>query len=287
MGGMSAPGHTLIQITDLHIVAEGETLPGGVDTAAVLERALRTVEDSALTPAALVFTGDLTEHGSPEEYRRLRAIIEPAAERLEVPFIFAAGNHDDRAELREYLLGEPRSTEPLDRIVRLGDLRVVVLDSTVPGRDYGALRPAQLDRLRAELTEPAPAGTVLVLHHPPLPSITPFAAALPLVRRDELADAIAGTDVRLVLAGHTHVASAGALSGLPVWIGGPLATTIDPLAPGATFRALATPSVSRVDLLPDGLLTTSVPIGAEVRTLVAGEEMGPKIAELRAALAEA
>src|SRR5918992_531881 len=175
----SAPTSTLVQLTDLHIVAEDEELPHGVDTAALLDLALRAVEDAAICPAALVLTGDLT--------------------------------------------------------VRVGDLRILVLDSTVPGHPYGALRPGQLDRLRAELAEPVPAGTVLALHHPPLPSAAPLASAIRLLRRDDLAAAIAGTDVRLVLAGHTHVVSAGALGGGAVWTGGPLATTLDGLAPGAAL----------------------------------------------------
>jgi Icc protein len=276
--------HTLVQLTDLHLVAEGEDPPQGVDTAAVLERALHAIEDAALAPDALVLTGDLTEHGRPAQYRRLRAIVEPVAQRLGAPLVFAAGNHDDRAAFREHLLGRPGSAEPLDDVVRVGDLRIVVLDSTVPGHPHGALRPEQLDRLRAELTEPAPAGTVLALHHPPLPSAAPLAAAIPLLRREDLAAAIVGTDVRLVLAGHTHVVSAGTLGGVPVWTGGPLATTLDSLAPGATLRGLATPSVSRIDLFPDGLLTSSVPVDARRMTDVPGEEMEPKLAVFRAAL---
>ncbi|MGH3613251.1 MAG: hypothetical protein ACRDRK_11790 [Pseudonocardia sp.] len=35
---------------------------------------------------------------------------------------------------------------------------------------------------------------------------------------------IGGTDVRVVLAGHTHVVSAGTVAGIPVWTGGALAT---------------------------------------------------------------
>jgi 3',5'-cyclic-AMP phosphodiesterase len=179
MGGVTdpAPTHTLVQLTDLHLVAEDEELSHGIDTAALLEQALRVVEDAALTPAALVITGDLTEHGRPDQYRRLRAIVEPAARRIGAPLVYAAGNHDDRAALREHLLGEPPSPDPLDHTVHVGGLRIVVLDSTVPGHPHGELRPAQLDRLRAELAEPAPAGTVLALHHPPLPSATPLAAA--------------------------------------------------------------------------------------------------------------
>jgi 3',5'-cyclic-AMP phosphodiesterase len=278
-----SPTCTLVQLTDLHIVADGEELPNGVDTAGVLHEALRAVEDAAIRPTALVLTGDLTEHGRPAQYRRLREIVEPTAARLGAPLVYAAGNHDDRAALREHLLDEPSSADPLDHTVVAGDLRIVVLDSTVPGNGHGALRSEQLDRLRTELAEPAPAGTVLALHHPPLPSAAPLAASIPLLRREDLAAAIAGTDVRLVLAGHTHVVSAGTIGGVPVWTGGPIATTLDPFAPGAALRGLATPSVSRIDLFPDDLITTSVPIGALRMSDVPAATMEPAIATFRAA----
>jgi Icc protein len=280
---IAAATHTLIQLTDLHLVAEGDDFPGGVDTAALLERALQTVLDVGAAADALVVTGDLTEHGRPEEYRRVRAIVEPAADRLGVPVLYAAGNHDERAALRAHLLGEAPSREPLDQVVHVGTLRIIVLDSTVPGQAHGSLRPGQLAWLRAELAEPAPAGTVLALHHPPLPSASPLAAAIPLLHREELGDAIGGTDVQVVLAGHTHVVSAGTLRGIPVWTGGPIATTVDVSAPGAALRTVAAPSVSRIDLFADGLLTTSVPVGAEVMTEVPDMQMEPKLARLRAA----
>jgi hypothetical protein len=124
---------------------------------------------------------------------------------------------------------------------------------------------------------------VLALHHPPLPSAAPLAASIPLLRRDELAAAVAGTDVRLVLAGHTHVVSAGTLGGVPVWTGGPLATVLDPFAPGAALRGLATPSVSRIDLFPSDLITTSVPIGARCVSDVPAATMEPAIAAFHAA----
>jgi 3',5'-cyclic-AMP phosphodiesterase len=278
-----SPTYTLVQLTDLHIVADGEELPSGVDTAGVLADALRAVEDAAISPAALVLTGDLTENGRPAQYRRLRSIVEPVATRLGTPLVYAAGNHDDRAALREHLLDEPPSDDPLDHSVRVGDLRIVVLDSTISGHGHGGLTPEQLDRLRAELAEPAPAGTVLALHHPPLPSAAPLAASIPLLRRDELAAAVAGTDVRLVLAGHTHVVSAGTLGEVPVWTGGPLATVLDPFAPGAALRGLATPSVSRIDLFPNDLITTSVPISARCVSDVPAATMEPAIAAFHAA----
>jgi hypothetical protein len=58
--------------------------------------------------------------------------------------------------------------------------------------------------------------------------------------------------------------------------------TIDGLAPGTSLRTPVGPSVSRIDLFPAGLLTTS-PVAAEVRTYVPDAEMEPTLATLRAA----
>jgi 3',5'-cyclic AMP phosphodiesterase CpdA len=90
--------------------------------------------------------------------------------------------------------------------------------------------------LREQLHTPAPIGTVIALHHPPLPSPTPLTAAIELLNPADLAAAIRDSDVRVVLAGHTHVVSAGCLAGVPVWTGGAIATTLDSLAPGAAPR---------------------------------------------------
>lgn len=279
-----APVHTLIQITDLHIgPAEGaDRLP--VDTHAVLGRALRAVAAAETRPSAVLFTGDLTERGAPEEYRRLRALVEPAMARIGTRAVYLAGNHDDRAALRAHLLGRPPGTEPLDAVTWLGDLRVITLDSTVPGLAYGELTDDQLARLRAELATPAPAGTVLALHHPPLPSPAPLATAIELVNARALADVIAGTDVRVVLAGHTHVVSAGVLAGVPVWTGGAIAPLFDGFRTDGALRGLAAPSVNRVDLFADGFLVTNIPFDAAPLHHVPADEMLPKINALRAQL---
>lgn len=279
-----APVHTLIQITDLHIGPDAGADDRPLDTHAVLGRALRAVEDVEPAPSAVLFTGDLTEGGAPEEYRRLRSLVEPAAARIGARAVYLAGNHDDRAALREHLLGRAPGAEPLDHAVWLGDLRVIALDSTVPGLSYGELGEAQLGWLRAELATPAPAGTVLALHHPPLPSPAPLASAIELVNPDALAAVIAGTDVRVVLAGHTHVVSAGALAGVPVWTGGAIAPTFDGLVSDGTLRGLASPCVSRIDLFADAVLVTEVPFDARPLAHVPADQMRPKIDALRAQL---
>jgi 3',5'-cyclic AMP phosphodiesterase CpdA len=168
------------------------------------------------------------------------------------------------------LLGDGSAgTDPVYQVLRVHGLRIVVLDSSVPGRAYGEVSPDQLDRLRAELAEPAPDGTVVVLHHPPLPSVLPVTAAIELRGRAALAEVLAGSDVRVVLAGHTHMTSAGVLAGIPVWTPGALASTADALPPAtAGSKLVATPAVARVDLFDDAVLATAVPLE------------GPTIAEI-------
>lgn len=266
------PRHTLVHLTDLHLLPEGQLLRDRLDTFDVLAQTLTEIEKSELRPAALLFTGDLTEAGHPEAYQRLRTLVEPVAARMGSTALYVMGNHDSRPELREHLLGQPRADDPYDYAVRLGGLRVVVLDTTVPGYTHGELTGDQLDRLAAELAEPAPDGTVLALHHPPLPTPSRIAAAIDLRNRKELAAVLTGTDVRIVLAGHTHVVSAGAIAGIPVWTGGTTAYASGAFAAGGGESQLLCPTANRVDLFDDSLIVTTVTMNAEhVATLTPAE----------------
>ena len=72
-----------------------------------------------------------------------------------------------------------------------------------------------------------------------------------------------GSDVRVVLSGHTHVTSAGMVAGIPVWVGASTATAWYGLTPAGGESTVRAPSVSRIDLFPDGeLLASTVPVGA-------------------------
>lgn len=272
------PRHTLIQITDPHIRAEDTTCVGQVDTFALLGSALRVVEELSPRPTAVLFTGDLADSGAPEAYRRLRELVEPLLARIGVPAVYLPGNHDGREVMREHLLGEAPNGAPLDSVSWFGDVRVVALDSTVPGFSYGMLEAAQLDWLRAELATPAPAGTVVALHHPPLPSFAPFTSSIELQNPADLTSAIAGTDVRAVLAGHTHMVGGGVVAGVPVWAGGPLATIQDPVLPQGALRGLAAPSLTRLDLYADAAVATHVPLDVEVVWQVPAEKLAPTVA---------
>ncbi|MBV8717761.1 MAG: phosphodiesterase [Chloroflexi bacterium] len=220
---------TLVHISDTHILPTPADRLQGVDTLQTLERVLEYVSSSGVRPDAVVVSGDLANHGEMDSYRRLRPVLERFASSLSAELVIGMGNHDARGPFREGMLDQAPSDEPVEYVRWIGGLRVIVLDSTVSGAAYGEVRADQMDWLAAELTTSATEGTVLVLHHPPVPDSTPLAGLLTLHGAAELAAVIRGTDVVGVLAGHAHHAIATAFGGVLCYAAPATAYTVDPL----------------------------------------------------------
>ncbi|GAA1842949.1 phosphodiesterase [Microbacterium koreense] len=237
-GHHEPPRRTLLHLSDTHLLAGDRRLAGRFDTAENLARTLDAVERMRLRPDAIVFTGDLTDVGEPEAYRALRAAVEPFAEGLGAPVVWVAGNHDERPALRAGLLDAAPSEEPVTGVWDLEGLRVVALDSSVPGWHHGDLDESQLRWLSEVLAEPAPLGTLLALHHPPLPSHIPLFDILELRNQSALADVIAGSDVRGILAGHLHYSTSGTFAGVPVSVAAATCYTMNLARPAAEVNGM-------------------------------------------------
>ena len=256
-----SPQRTLIQLSDTHLLQDGQPYHGKIDTVSRLEEALAKVTDAGAVVSALLLTGDLADDGSADAYRRLRKAVEPAADRLGAPVIYAMGNHDERPAFRAELLSAAPTDEPCDAVHWLDGMRIIVLDSTIPGRHDGEIDDAQLAWLRAELETPAPGGTVLAMHHPPLPSPVPTVHLLRLRDAQRLSDVVAGTDVRIIVCGHAHHTGCGSLAGIPVWVSPACAHLTDALPPQGRLRGTETGGMSRIDLIDGTFVATAVPIG--------------------------
>ncbi|MFD4959318.1 phosphodiesterase [Microbacterium sp. NPDC058389] len=252
---------TLLHISDTHLLAGNPPLGGRYDTAANLRRALEAAEATGIRPAAIVFTGDLTDLGEPEAYRALRAAVEPFAERLGAPVVWVAGNHDERPALRRELLDATPTEEPVTGVWDLGGLRLIALDSTVPGWHHGDLDTAQLEWLREVLATPAPLGTILAMHHPPLPSHIPFFDILELRDQGRFAEVIAGTDVRAILAGHLHFSTSGTFAGVPVSVAAATCYTMNLARPADLVNGMdAGQSFHLVHVYDDTITHAVVPV---------------------------
>lgn len=251
----------IVHLSDTHLMAGNAPLGGRYDTAANLAATLSAVERTGIRPDALVFTGDLTDLGEPEAYAMLRDAVEPFAARLGAPLVWVAGNHDERPALRAGLLGASPTEEPVTGVWDLGGLRLIALDSSVPGWHHGDLDEAQLAWLRETLATPAPLGTILALHHPPLPSHLPLFDILELRHQDALADVVAGTDVRAILAGHLHYSMSGTFAGVPVSVAAATCYTMNLQRPATAVNGMdAGQSFQLVHVYDEVITATVVPV---------------------------
>lgn len=259
-----APEHFILHVSDTHFVGDGDLLHGAVDCDRNLAELFEGFAKSNTRPEAIVFTGDLADTGRTDAYARLRAMVEPAAARLGAQVIWVMGNHDRRGAFRSGLLDESAEDDtPIDRVFDVNGLRIVALDSTVPGQHYGEITDAQLEWLREVLAEPAPHGTLLALHHPPVPSPIGLMALVELRDQQRLADVLAGSDVRGILAGHLHYSTHSLFAGIPVSVASATCYTQDlTVAPPAARGQDGGQSYNLVHVYGDRVLHSVVPIGA-------------------------
>jgi 3',5'-cyclic-AMP phosphodiesterase len=261
------PDHFLLHLSDTHLLGGDRHLPSGqlygrVDSETHLRELFDELEASAGRPEAIIFTGDLADKGEPDAYEKLRSIVEPAAARLGAEVIWVMGNHDERASFRRHLFGEVPTTNPIDRVYDVGGLRIITLDSTVPGSHWGVVTPSQLDWLAEELSVNAPHGTILAMHHPPLPSVLDLATLVELREQSALAEVLEGSDVRSILAGHLHYSSTGVFAGIPVSVASATCYTQDLNVPvGGTRGRDGARAFNLVHVYSSTVMHSVVPIG--------------------------
>jgi 3',5'-cyclic AMP phosphodiesterase CpdA len=277
------PRHFLLHLSDPHLLGGPDPLYGVVDSAARLIQLFEEVKASGARPEAVIFTGDLADKGHPEAYAKLRAIVEPACKELGAEVIWAMGNHDNRANFRKGLLDQPGNDDPLDHSYFINGLRVITLDTSVPGFHHGALDDSQLEWLARELETPAPDGTILALHHPPVPSVLDLSVLVELRDQAPLAAVVRNSDVRTILAGHLHYSTTASFAGVPVSVASASCYTQDLNVPlGGSRGQDAGQSFNLVHVYEHTIVHSVVPLGTSTTV---GEYVPPEETKRRLAAA--
>jgi 3',5'-cyclic AMP phosphodiesterase CpdA len=152
----------------------------------------------------VLFTGDLTDFGRPEEYDNLARLLAP----LPMPVFLMAGNHDDPQVMREKFPAHAymRQREgKLDYVIDEFPVRLLALDSTIPQQSPGRLTPEQLQWLDQTLASKPRKPAIVALHHPPFWTGIGHMDVQPLLNPAELEAVISRhPQVERVLAGHLH-----------------------------------------------------------------------------------
>jgi len=207
---MSRP-FVLVQLSDPHIGADW----ADADPVAGLARAVAAVRALPFRPDAVLVSGDLADHATDAEYEQVRELLAPIAGALHV----LPGNHDDRRALHRHFGVPGADGEPVQYAVDLGALRLVVLDTTIPGEDPGSLDAGRLAWLDATLAAAPDAVTLVAMHHPPIRTGIPVwdDLGLPDADRGALADVLERhPQVRRLVGGHVHRPMTAELAGRAV-----------------------------------------------------------------------
>lgn len=195
----------IAQLSDPHVRAGGRLAYGVADTGAFLERAVDALLALAPRPDLVLVTGDLAHDGLQEEYGTARA----ALDRLPMPVAVVPGNHDHRDRLRAAFPIEGFA-HPHPRFVQFavdaaGPVRVLALDTLVPGQPHGELCPGRLAWLEERLAEAPDRPTVLALHHPPIRTGIAHMDAINCRNADALGVLVRRRpNVERLLCGHLH-----------------------------------------------------------------------------------
>ncbi|CAN5137073.1 3',5'-cyclic adenosine monophosphate phosphodiesterase CpdA [soil metagenome] len=228
LGQYPAPTHVIAHLSDPHLLAGGALQFGSVDPDAGLVRALSRLRHVDPPPQVILFTGDLADKAEPAAYARLRELVEPLAHAFGAQVVWTMGNHDERASYSAGLFGEA-SEETQDRVYDVAGLRVIALDTSVPGYHHGEISSEQHGWLREVLSTPAEHGSVLALHHPPIPvPMLRAAEVIELADQHLLADVLLGSDVRAIVGGHFHFSSTSTFAGIPVSVASASCYTSNP-----------------------------------------------------------
>lgn len=187
----------IAHLSDLHVVAAGELVWGGFDTATHVRAAVETVLSLSPAPDLVLVSGDLTDNAAPAAVAHVAGLLAPLDGRV----VVLPGNHDDTDSIVTTLPpGWLAGIATPDGVVELADgrLRLVCLDSTDPPGPGGTLRPDQLVWLDATLSA-SPAATIVALHHPPFAVGIDFMDEIPL-------DRTASAELELIVSRHPQVA---------------------------------------------------------------------------------
>ncbi len=253
----------IAQISDAHVTHADQGVDSRYETAMHLRRAVKHLHSLPTRPDLVLVTGDCVDKGHVAEYQRFRELLQP----LDMPVYVIPGNHDHREHMREVCgdQGSHHHETYIQYVIDEWPVRLIALDTLIPGQAGGALCEERLGWLEARLNEETSRPTVLFLHHPP------FALGMPVLDEEGLVGGEAlgkltlrYPNIKRILAGHVHTHAQHLFHGtLAVTCPSTAHQTWLDLRPQAGLAAVMTPPACllhfwREDL---GLVTYMSPIG--------------------------
>ena len=230
----------IIQISDCHVSADPDVLYSGQNANANFQKILQLAR--RWNPALILLSGDVSEDGSRESYERTSAWLAQTG----VPVLALPGNHDDVDLMCRYF---PLGPWDGPQVMEMEHWRLVLLDSTQPGRIDGCFSASGLQQIHASLQDQGGRYTLVLLHHQPVPVGSPWIDRYMLESPARFFEVIdQSSRVRCISWGHVHhdfqqrrkgVTLLGAPSTVANSIPGAQRFTPDPTGPACRWLELS------------------------------------------------
>ncbi|MEM7340207.1 MAG: metallophosphoesterase [Actinomycetota bacterium] len=286
----------IAQLSDTHFLEPGAEPEGGhaYETGAAFDAVFEHL-GAGSEMDLVVITGDVADHGRPQQYR----LAAEAFSRFAAPVNVCPGNHD-LADAFDANMARP--SVGTSRVVEIGAWAFLFVDSCAglmvadeTGRHVdppaeqrlhsnGSLGAREAAWVRRMCHETTAANVFVWLHHPP-------GVPVPLVSDDQYTAEWAALLAELPLirgfgGGHTHIPADYAVAGRPVWVAPSLKNnfSLDPqtwLPPGYRTYRFEPDGTVRSDLhLVDDERWPRRPFGRLLKSLFMGEITHADLAEI-------
>jgi len=191
----------LVQLTDPHLFADPDGRLLGLATADSLQQVIALIGKEQPKIDLLLATGDIAQDGSIKAYQRFAQMTAL----LNAPTRWTAGNHDCWSSMQQACV----ATDRLKPVTDIGNWRIILLNSALPGEAYGYLQEQTLSWLKQTLNEADERHCLIALHHHPLNIGCAWLDPIGLRNADALFALIEPfPQVRALLWGHVHQAFA-------------------------------------------------------------------------------
>ena len=189
----------VVQITDLHLLANANAELYGVNTTCALKQVVLAIDALPTQPDLIIVTGDIAETGTKAEYQQAQELLAC----LKIPVFVLPGNHDDVANM-EAAFDEPDFHYRPS--VQFGNWGFIFINSQVVGDSHGLVNRQSIQQLTHNITAMADCYIVVALHHPPA-NICPSSGCC-LNNGPELTVLLnQHANIKAVISGHTHDAA--------------------------------------------------------------------------------
>ena len=246
----TADSALLVQLSDSHLFADASGTLMGMNTRDSLQKVIELVRLQQPRIDLIIASGDLSQDGALESYQLFRDLTRP----LDAPARWIPGNHDEPRIMAEAAV----QSALLESVVDVGNWRVTLLDSAVPGSVPGYLQDEQLQLLARSLSEAPERHHLVCFHHHPVSIGCAWMEPIGL-RNPEALFAVLDRfpQVRAVLWGHVHQEVDLERNGVRL-IASP--STCIQFEPGSDDFSVSdeAPGYRWLRLLPDGRVETGV-----------------------------